>query len=113
MKSEAKMAAYGGQFWTSVLIPYASLYVIFSLPRDSLHFLKIFLIENTRKTCLQKVEKESNCVLSALRGDFVGEIWNRLRKSEWLRSLVRFYNWPLFVSINQRSSQLTRMNKIG
>ena len=56
MKSEAKMAAHGGQFWTSVSVPYAGLYVSFSLPRDFLHFLKIFLIENTHKTCLQKVE---------------------------------------------------------
>ena len=52
MKSEAKMAAYGGQFCTSVLVPYAGLYISFSLPRDFLHFLKIFLIENTQKTCL-------------------------------------------------------------
>ena len=56
MKCEAKMAAYGGQFCTSVLVPYAGLYVSFGLPRDVLHFLKNFLIENTQKTCLQKME---------------------------------------------------------
>ena len=40
----------------SVSVPYADLYVSFSLPRDFLHFLKIFFIENTHKTCLQKME---------------------------------------------------------
>ena len=43
MKSEAKMAAHGGQFCTSVLVPDAVLLVSFSLPRDFLHFLKSFL----------------------------------------------------------------------
>ena len=56
MKSEAVMAAHGGQFCTSVSVPYAGMYVSFSLPRDFLLFLKIFLIENTHKTCLQKME---------------------------------------------------------
>ena len=55
VKSEAKMAAHGGQFWTSVPIPYAGLYFSFSLPLDILDFLKIFLIESTHKTCLQKM----------------------------------------------------------
>ena len=56
MKSEAEMATHGGQFWTSVSVPYTGLYVSFSLARDFLHFLKIFLIENTHKTCAPKVE---------------------------------------------------------
>ena len=56
MKSEAKMAAHGSQFWTSVSVPYAGLYVSFSLPRHCLLFLKISLIENRHKTCLQKLE---------------------------------------------------------
>ena len=56
MKSEAKMAAHGGQFCTSVSVPYAGLYVSFNLPLDFLNFLKIFLIENTHKTCLWKIE---------------------------------------------------------
>ena len=55
MKSEAKMVAHGEQFWTSVSVFYAGLYVSFSLPRDFLPFLKIFLIENIQKTCLQKI----------------------------------------------------------
>ena len=53
---EAKMAAHRGQFCTSVLVPYAGLHVSFSLPCDFLLFLKIFLIENTYKTCLQKTK---------------------------------------------------------
>ena len=56
MKSEAKMAAHGGQFWTSVSVQYSGLYVTSSPPRNFLHFLKIFLIENTHKTCLEKTE---------------------------------------------------------
>ena len=40
MKCEAKMAAYGGQFCTSISVPFAGLYVSFSLPHF-LHFLKI------------------------------------------------------------------------
>ena len=56
MKSEAKMAARGGQFCMSVSVPYAGLFVSFSFPRDFLHFLKIFLIVNTHKPCLQKVK---------------------------------------------------------
>ena len=56
MKSEAKMAANGGQFWTSLSVPYACLYVSFSLPRDFLNFLKISLFENTYKICLQTKE---------------------------------------------------------
>ena len=43
MKWEAKMAAYGGQFCTTVLASYEVLYVSFSLPRNFLHFLKSFL----------------------------------------------------------------------
>ena len=54
MKSEAKMAAHGWQFCMSVSVPYADLYVSFSLSCDFLFFLKIFPIENTHKTCLQK-----------------------------------------------------------
>ena len=38
MKSEAKMAAHEGQFWTSVSVSYAGLYASFSLQRDFLHF---------------------------------------------------------------------------
>ena len=56
MKSEAEMVAHGGQFWTSVSVTYAGFYVSFSLPRDFLLFPKIFVIENTHKTCLQKIE---------------------------------------------------------
>ena len=36
MKCEVKMAAHGGQFCTSVLVPYAVLYISFSLPHDIL-----------------------------------------------------------------------------
>ena len=43
MKYETKMAAYGGQFCTSVSFPYAGLFVSFSLPRGFLYFLKSFL----------------------------------------------------------------------
>ena len=43
MKCEAKMAAHGRQFCTSILVPYAVLYVSFSLPCYFLHFLKCFL----------------------------------------------------------------------
>ena len=56
MKSEDKMVAHGGEFCTSVQLPYAGLYVNSSLPRDFLLFLKIFLIEDTHETCLQKIE---------------------------------------------------------
>ena len=48
MKCEAKMAANGGEFCTLVFVPYAILYVSFSLPRDFLHFLEGFLFENTQ-----------------------------------------------------------------
>ena len=47
MKTGAKMAAHGGQFWTSASVPYASLYVSFSLSRDFLHFLTSFLWKYT------------------------------------------------------------------
>ena len=56
MKYEAKMAAHGGEFCTSVFVPYAVLYVSFSLPRDFLHFLEGFLFENTHKIFLQNIE---------------------------------------------------------
>ena len=46
MNCEAKMAAHGGQFCMSVLVPDEVLYVSFSLPRDFLH----------RKIFLQKLE---------------------------------------------------------
>ena len=52
MKCEAKMAAHGGQFCTSVPVPYAGLYVSFSLPRDFLHFLKISLWKYTQDMSL-------------------------------------------------------------
>ena len=39
MKCEAKMAANGGQFYTSVLVLYAGLYVSFSLARNFSTFL--------------------------------------------------------------------------
>ena len=42
MKSEAKMAAHAVQFWTSVSVPYAGLYVSFSLLRDFLLFSEEF-----------------------------------------------------------------------
>ena len=56
MKSEAKMAAHGGQFWTSVSVPYAGLYVSSSLLRDFLLFSEEFF-QNTHKIFLQKTEK--------------------------------------------------------
>ena len=55
MKSEAKMAAHGGQFWTSLWVPYVGLYVSFSLPLEFLDFWGVFF-ENTHKTCLEKIE---------------------------------------------------------
>ena len=55
MKSEAKMAAHGGQFWMSVSVPYAGLYVNFSLSRDFSHFLTSFLWKYTQKF-LQNIE---------------------------------------------------------
>ena len=55
MKCEAKMAVHGGQFWTSVSVLYAGLYVSFSLLRDSLLFWKFSLLK-IHKTCLQKIE---------------------------------------------------------
>ena len=42
VKSEAKMAAHGGQFWTSVSVPCSGLYVSFSLLRDLLLFSEEF-----------------------------------------------------------------------
>ena len=48
MKSEAKMAAHGGQFWTSVSVPYAGMYVSFSLLRDFLLFSEEFFSKYTQ-----------------------------------------------------------------
>ena len=45
MKCEAKMAALGGQFYTSVLVPYAVLCVSFSLPHDFLQFPEEFSLK--------------------------------------------------------------------
>ena len=53
MKREAKLAAHGGQFCTSVLVPYAVLYVSFSLPRDFYTFLKSFLGKYTQNISLK------------------------------------------------------------
>ena len=49
------LATHGGQFYTSVLVPYAVLYVNFSLPRDFLHFSEGFLKIHTK--CLFKRQK--------------------------------------------------------
>ena len=81
---EAKMAAHGGQFCTSVSVPYAGLYVYFSLPRDFLRFLKTFF-EITRKTCLQNIEMSLT-------------IWNIIRQSQIELQIIYFYennlpNW--------------------
>ena len=56
MEGETKTADYGGQFCTSGSVPYAVLYVSFSLPRDVLHSAEGFLLENTHKISLQKAE---------------------------------------------------------
>ena len=48
------MAAHGGQFSTSVSVPYVGLYASFSLSRNFLHFLEGILYENTHKVFLQK-----------------------------------------------------------
>ena len=45
MKCEAKMAAYGGQFCTSVLVSYTVMYVKFSLSRDIFHFHEEFSLK--------------------------------------------------------------------
>ena len=55
MKSEAKMANNGGQFWTLVSVPYPGLCVSFSLQHDFLDFWRVFF-GNTHKNCLQKIE---------------------------------------------------------
>ena len=47
MKCEAKMAAHGGQFCTSVLVPYTVFYVSFSLPRAILLFPEEIFLQKT------------------------------------------------------------------
>ena len=42
IRSEAKMAAHGGQSWRSLSVPYSGLYVRFSLLRDLLLFSEEF-----------------------------------------------------------------------
>ena len=54
---EANMAAHGGQSWTSVSVPYAGLYLSFSLLRDFLLFSEIVFFRNTHKIFLYKTEK--------------------------------------------------------
>ena len=53
MKCEFKMAAYRGQFCTSLSVPYAGLYFSLSLPRDFLHFPEGVLFENMLPRALQ------------------------------------------------------------
>ena len=67
VKCEAKMAAYRGQFCTSVLVSYAVLYVSFGLPHDFLHFSKEFSLK-IHKIFLQKTETSlriSNIILQS------------------------------------------------
>ena len=45
MQCEAKVAAHGGKFCTSVSVSYAGLYVSFSLTRDFLQFSEEFYLE--------------------------------------------------------------------
>ena len=52
------MAAHGGQFCASVLVPYAVLYVSFSLPRDILHFPKEFSVKKFRQNSSSKDRNE-------------------------------------------------------
>ena len=47
------MAAHGGQFCTSVLVPYVVLCVGFSLPRDFLQLPEDFFCESSHKIFLQ------------------------------------------------------------
>ena len=51
---EAKMATRGGQFCTSVLAPYAVLYVSFSLPCNILHFPEQFSAKIHTKSFLKR-----------------------------------------------------------
>ena len=60
MKSKAKMAAHGGQFWTSVSVSYAGLYVRFSLPHNIFHFLTRFLWKYTQNMSLKYRNKFKN-----------------------------------------------------
>ena len=78
MKSEAKMATYGGQFWTSVLVPYAGLYVSFSLPRDFLHFLTSFLWKYTQNMSSKYRNKFENFkYISTKSNQVTGYIFSR------------------------------------
>ena len=52
MKCKAKMAAHGRQFYKSVLVSYAVLYVKFSLPHHILRIPEVFFFENTHKMFL-------------------------------------------------------------
>ena len=61
MKCEAKMSAHGGQYGgqscTSVLVPYAVLYVNFSLPRDFSHFSEEFSLKIRTKYLFKRQKR--------------------------------------------------------
>ena len=78
MKTEAKMAANGGQFRTSVSVPYAGLYVSFSLPRDFLHFLTSFLWKYTQNMSSKYRNKFENFkYISTKSNQVTGYIFSR------------------------------------
>ena len=91
------MSAYGGQFCTSLLAPFAVLYVGFSLSRDILHFPEVFSLKMNTKRLFKEQKR-------------VQEFHIRLGYTELQAIYVHGNKLPLTRNLTKRPRKITLGN---